>query len=73
MCMAVTCRLTPEQAAVMEPPYNVRLDRPMVKPSGDGGLEVETKTRSAVKKAFDQQVCMPAYQHILVQQNRLGA
>lgn len=43
---------TPDQLAVLEPPYNNRLDRPYV--SEDGA--VETQSRSDVKKQFDAEV-----------------
>ena len=50
-------RLTAEEAAVLEPPYNVRLDRPLVIPGeGDGALRVETRPRPAAKKEWDKKV-----------------
>jgi hypothetical protein len=45
---------------VLEPPYNVRLDRPLVTSDGESvGLEV--KTRSQAKKEFDQRVFSTKY------------
>lgn len=47
--------MTETQLAVMQPAYNVRLDRPMVTRKGsDGGVKVGR--RDAVKRDFDEQV-----------------
>ena len=43
---------TPAQRAVLEPPYNNRLERPSVVKGGDEEPNVEA--RSAAKKAFDR-------------------
>jgi hypothetical protein len=48
------------ELAVLEPPYNVRLDRPLVKCDGDK-LEIEVKSRSEAKKAFDLRVFNTKY------------
>jgi ectoine hydroxylase-related dioxygenase (phytanoyl-CoA dioxygenase family) len=45
--------LTPAQAAVMEAPYAVRLDRPMLREDGERG---EAQSRAPHKKAFDKTV-----------------
>eukprot|EP00037_Helgoeca_nana_P007221 m.65944 g.65944 ORF g.65944 m.65944 type:complete len:356 (-) comp18033_c0_seq1:104-1171(-) len=53
---------TPAQAAVLEPAYNRRLDRPCVQPSQSdteaegSGLDVVVHSRSPEKKAFDREV-----------------
>lgn len=45
--------LTPNQRAVLEPPYAVRLDRPVVVP---GEEEPSVTRRAAKKRAFDEEV-----------------
>jgi len=59
---------TPEQLAVLEPPYAIRLDRPMVVPAGaeddeEGaeGVKIEVKSRAAAKKEFDREVFQTEY------------
>ena len=42
--------MTEAQLAVMEPPYNTRLDRPCVEEDGS----VKVTSRAAVKKDFDK-------------------
>eukprot|EP00287_Rhodomonas_sp_CCMP768_P008358 CAMPEP_0196724322 /NCGR_PEP_ID=MMETSP1091-20130531/6221_1 /TAXON_ID=302021 /ORGANISM="Rhodomonas sp., Strain CCMP768" /LENGTH=314 /DNA_ID=CAMNT_0042066431 /DNA_START=204 /DNA_END=1148 /DNA_ORIENTATION=+ len=57
----MTDGMTPEQLAVLEPPYNVRLDRPLVK-GGEGEgeaagkLDIEVRSRPETKKKFDSEV-----------------
>jgi len=48
-----TAGATEAQLAVMEPPYNVRLDRKVVRGVEGEGFEMETKSRSTKKKEFD--------------------
>lgn len=45
--------LTPTQRAVLEPPYALRLDRPVISP---GEEEPSVQSRSARKKEFDREV-----------------
>lgn len=55
----MTDGMTEQQLAVLEPPYNVRLDRPLVKGGegeGEGPLEVEVRSRPDAKKQFDADV-----------------
>jgi len=47
--------MSAEEMAVLEPPYNVRLDRPLVTSDGHG-VGTEVKSRSAAKKDFDLRV-----------------
>ena len=47
--------MSAEEMAVLEPPYNVRLDRPLVTCNGQG-VGIEVKSRSAAKKDFDLRV-----------------
>mmetsp|Transcript_6237 Transcript_6237/g.22960 ORF Transcript_6237/g.22960 Transcript_6237/m.22960 type:complete len:84 (-) Transcript_6237:322-573(-) len=49
--------MTEAQLAVMEPPYNTRLDRPCVELDGS----VTTASRSAAKKDFDMSVFKTPY------------
>jgi hypothetical protein len=46
--------LTPAQAAVLEPPYHLRLDRPA--PGPDGVAQVVPDRRASFKKQFDRSV-----------------
>jgi len=48
------------EIAVMEPPYNVRLDRPLVTSDG-ASVGLEVKSRSEAKKEFDQRVFSTKY------------
>lgn len=49
--------ITDAQRAVLEPPYNNRLDRPYLEPSTvSDAVEVQSQGRSEVKKEFDQAV-----------------
>eukprot|EP00929_Paragymnodinium_shiwhaense_P090278 TRINITY_DN50434_c0_g1_i1.p1 TRINITY_DN50434_c0_g1~~TRINITY_DN50434_c0_g1_i1.p1 ORF type:complete len:333 (-),score=52.54 TRINITY_DN50434_c0_g1_i1:131-1129(-) len=50
--------LTPAQRAVLEPPYALRLDRPLVRAGSD---EVTIQSRSEAKKAFDREVFKTQY------------
>mmetsp|Transcript_382 Transcript_382/g.938 ORF Transcript_382/g.938 Transcript_382/m.938 type:complete len:128 (+) Transcript_382:1-384(+) len=47
--------MTPEQRAVMEPPYHPMYDRPYLRDE-DGKLGEENRGRSDAKKAFDVEV-----------------
>jgi len=51
--------LTPAQAAVMEPPYHTRLDRPA--PADDGVTTVVPEPRAGFKKDFDHSVFGTTY------------
>ena len=46
--------MTPAQLAVMEPPYNLRMNRPSVHP--ESGEVVEPEPRDAFKIEFDEKV-----------------
>lgn len=57
--------LTDLQRAVVEPPYAIRLDRPLVTPravsEGGGSGPPEKRARAEHKKAFDQQLFGTSY------------
>merc|ERR1712048_196640 len=50
--------LTPQQRAVLEPPYANRLDRPLLRVGTD---DVVVESRSEAKKAFDRDVFKTQY------------
>lgn len=50
------------QRAVLEPPYNIRLDRPLIKSDGiSDDADITIESRSASKKAFDRAVFKQDY------------
>jgi len=52
--------LSEAQRAVLEPPYNMRLDRPYMAEEDDG-LKVKAQSRMDLKKEFDEQVFKNKY------------
>jgi len=52
--------MSEEEKAVLEPPYNVRLDRPLVTTDG-ASVGIEVKSRSEAKKDFDLRVFSTKY------------
>ena len=52
--------LSEAQRAVLEPPYNMRLDRPYLAEEDDG-LKVKAQSRMDLKKEFDEQVFKNKY------------
>ena len=54
--------LTPTQRAVLEPPYALRIDRPVISEDpGGGAARVTVCSRSEAKKAFDYSVFGTTY------------
>lgn len=53
----ITDGCTPQQLAVLQPPYNNRLDRPFI---GDDG-DIHYQSRSSIKKKFDADVFQTKY------------
>jgi len=51
--------MTAAEAAVMEPPYHLRLDRPA--PAADGVAAVVPDARADFKKDFDSKVFRTTY------------
>jgi hypothetical protein len=58
---AMLSGMTPLQRAVLEPPYAIRLDRPLVPEVPVDGSEPEIKTRSGTKKQFDRELFGTSY------------
>jgi len=55
---AMTQEMTPSQLAVLEPPYNQRLDRPLLNDDDD---TIEVCSRNSTKKQFDKTVFGTTY------------
>jgi hypothetical protein len=52
--------LSEAERAALEPPYNMRLDRPYVT-EGEAGLAVKAQSRMGIKKEFDEEVFKTKY------------